>query len=320
MTEMLRDRLPARVRVVEVGARDGLQNEPDPIPTEAKVAFIEALAAAGLDTVEPTAFVHPKRVPQLADAAEVMAALTRQDGVRYPVLVPNAKGLERALQSGVREIAIFSAASDGFNEANIGMTVDASLAGYDALMERAKAEGLWIRGYVSTCFGCPFDGAVAPDRVAEVTSRLLAMGCDELSLGDTIGVAHPLQVEAVVAALVGARVPIEKVAFHFHDTRGTALVNVLAALPLGVGIFDASAGGLGGCPFAPGATGNLATEDLLYLLDGMGIETGVDREAVERATAGIAEALGRQPPGRVYNASRSATRAPVRWPVRSDEA
>ncbi len=292
---------PGRVKVVEVGPRDGLQNEAVTVPVEAKLAFIHALAAAGLPVVEATSFVSPKWVPQLADAEEVVKRLERRPGVRYPVLVPNEKGLERALASGVKEIAIFTAATDGFNKKNTNATVAESLARFAPVVARAREARLWVRAYVSTCFGCPYDGPVKPEQVARVARDVLALGVDELSLGDTIGVATPNQVEDVLAVLEGV-VPLEKLALHFHDTRGTALANVLAALERGVAIFDSAAGGTGGCPYAPGASGNLATEDLVYMLDGLGVETGVDREAVRAATHALAAALGRALPGKYAQA------------------
>ena len=318
MSQRASESYPESVQVVEVGPRDGLQNEPQSVSSEAKLTFIHGLVDAGVTCVEPTAFVHPKRIPQLADAAEVMAGLQRREGVRYPVLVPNEKGLQRALASGAREIAVFSAASDGFNKANIGMGVDESLQQFAPVVKQARDAGLWVRGYISTCFGCPYDGAVAPSRVAQVASSLVNMGCHEISIGDTIGVAHPAQVDEVTNALE-ASIGLERLAYHFHDTRGTALVNVLAALQRGVRIFDASAGGLGGCPFAPGATGNLATEDLLYLLEGLGIATGVSLEKLVAATTTLASSLGHQPPGRVYRAWTSSQKAPVRWPLTCKE-
>jgi len=301
---MIADRLPRRVTVVEVGPRDGLQNEAAIVPVEAKLAFIHALAAAGLPVVEATSLVSPKWVPQLADAEQVLARLERRPNVRYPVLVPNEKGLERALAANVREVAIFTAATDGFNKKNTNATVAESLERYAPVVAKAKAANLWVRGYVSTCFGCPIDGPVEPARVAAVARDVLALGVDELSLGDTIGVATPGQVERTVAAVL-AHAPLDRIALHFHDTRGTALANVLAGLAAGVTIFDASAGGLGGCPYAPGATGNLATEDLLYMLDGLGIDTGVSLEKVLAASRAIEPKLGHPLASRYAAASRA---------------
>lgn len=290
-------RLPARVTVYEVGPRDGLQNEREVVPLAAKQAFVEALASAGLPWVEATSFVHPKWVPQLADASELLAALKRRPGTRYPVLVPNAKGLERALAAGVDAIAIFVAASESFSRKNTNASIAETYARLAPVVSEARAAGVYVRGYLSTCWGCPYEGPVAPDRVAELSAELLELGCQALSLGDTIGVADPAGVERVLTAL-GPRVPLEQVALHFHDTRGTALANVLAGLQLGVTTFDASAGGLGGCPYAPGASGNLATEDLLYFLAGLGIETGVDLAQVRATSLELARVLGRPSPSR----------------------
>jgi isopropylmalate/homocitrate/citramalate synthase len=273
---------PGRVTVVEVAARDGLQNEPRTLPAETKVRLIEMLAEAGLPVVEATSFVSPRAVPQLADADQVLAGLHRLPGVRYPVLVPNARGLERAQAAGAREIAVFTAASEAFSEANIGMTVEQSLREFRPLVEQALAAGMWVRGYVSTAFGCPYQGAVKPSEVGRVAVRLADMGCQEISLGDTIGVGVPEQVPEVLRP-VTASVPVERIALHLHDTGGLAIRNVAAGLELGVRVFDSSAAGLGGCPFAPGAPGNLATETLLEFLHGQGLETGVDVEAVRAA-------------------------------------
>ncbi|MGN6379008.1 MAG: hydroxymethylglutaryl-CoA lyase [Gaiellales bacterium] len=270
------------VTVVEVGPRDGLQNEARMVSAGDKVRLIEMLADSGLPVVEATSFVSPRAVPQLADAAEVLGAVRRREGVRYPVLVPNRRGLERALAAGAQEIAVFTAASEAFCEANIGMTVAQSLRVFADVVGAAGKAGMWVRGYVSTAFGCPYQGAVPPSEVGRVAGRLAWMGCDEVSLGDTIGVAQPEQVPAVVRA-VTASVPVERIALHMHDTGGMAIRNVAAGLELGVRVFDASAAGLGGCPFAPGAPGNLATETLLDFLHGEGLHTGVDTEAVRRA-------------------------------------
>lgn len=302
MKQLDRTSIPRRVRIVEVGGRDGLQNEPQTIPADAKVRFLDRLTEAGLETIEVGSFVRPDRIPQLADTEDVFRRIRKKPGVRYVALVPNPKGLERAVAAGVRDIAVFTAASDTFNQRNINMTVAESLDVQRPVIERAKAEGLWVRGYVSTGFGCPYEGAVAPERVREVTITLYEMGCDELSIGDTIGVGTPLQVEAVVGLLLES-IPAERLALHMHDTRGTALANVLAGMQMGLSIFDSSAGGLGGCPYAPGASGNLATEDLLYMLDGMGVETGVSLEAVVAASSEIAATLGRPLPSRYLQAS-----------------
>ena len=271
-----------RVTVVEVGPRDGLQNEASAVPADAKVRFVEALAEAGLPVVEVTSFVSPRAVPQLADADEVLPAVQRREGVRYPVLVPNLRGLERAVAAGADAIAVFTAASEGFARANINMTIAESLAAFAPVLEQALMAGMWTRGYVSTAFGCPYDGAVEPSAVARVASELAALGCAEVSVGDTIGVARPEQVPGVVAA-VAERVPLDRIALHLHDTGGRALDNVAAGLEAGVRTFDSSAAGLGGCPFAPGAPGNVATEALLRFVHRQGLETGVDPDAVERA-------------------------------------
>lgn len=295
---------PARVTLVEVGPRDGLQNEKATIPTGEKIAFVDALSAAGHRVIEVSAFVSPKWVPQMGDAREVFAGIARRESVRYTALVPNLAGLERALACGLTEVAIFAAASETFSRKNINQSIDESLVTYKAVCDRALAEGLRVRGYLSTCFGCPFEGAVAPSAVAGVAARLLDLGVFEVAVSDTIGVAHPGQVPLVLDA-VTAKVPLSQVALHFHDTRGTALANVLAGLDCGVTTFDSSAGGLGGCPYAPGAAGNLATEDLLYMLDGLGIETGVSLAGVMAASLAIEPHLGHSLPSRYVQAERS---------------
>ena len=286
-----------RATIVEVGPRDGLQNEARTVPTAEKVRFVELLADAGLPVVEVTSFVSPRAVPQLADADAVLPAVHRRKGVRYPVLVPNARGLERAEAAGADAIAVFTAASEGFARANVNMTIAESLAAFGPVLERALEAGMWTRGYVSTAFGCPYDGAVAPEAVARVARELAALGCDEISIGDTIGVARPEQVPEVVAAVTG-HVPVERMALHLHDTGGRALENVAAGLGAGVRIFDSSAAGLGGCPFAPGAPGNVATEALVRFLEREGLETGVDPDAVERGRA-----HGARPPRRMIHES-----------------
>jgi len=283
--------VPPRVRIVEVAPRDGLQNEGAPIATADKIAFVDRLSDAGHSVIEVSAFVSPKWVPQMADAADVFAGITRRPGTRYTALVPNLDGLTRAVKAGVDEIAIFAAASESFSKRNINQTIDASLESYREVCARAAVPGLPIRAYVSTAFGCPFEGAVDAAAVARVAGALLEMGAYEVSVSDTIGIAHPAQVPRVLDA-VTREVPLERIALHFHDTRGTALANVLAALDYGVSTFDASAGGLGGCPYAPGATGNLATEDLLYMLDGYGIDTGVSLDKVLAASRFIEPKLG----------------------------
>lgn len=303
--------LPSRATIVEVGPRDGLQNESAPIDTAAKIALIDALAAAGHTRIEAGAFVSPTWVPQMADAAAVFAGITRRPGVRYSALVPNMAGLERAIAARVDDIAVFAAASDTFSRKNINASIDASLAGYAAVASEARAAGLGVRGYVSTAFGCPFEGDVAPDRVVAVTEALLAMGASEVAVSDTIGVAHPGQVRALVERL-GRAVPLRAIALHLHDTRGTALVNVYAALEVGITTFDSAAGGLGGCPYAPGAAGNLATEDLIFMLDGLGIATGVDRARVAAASRTLEPKLGHPLPSRVVQADAASAgrRAP----------
>jgi len=274
------------VRIVEVGPRDGLQNEEAVVPADAKVAFIEALAASGLQVVEATSFVSPRAIPQLADADEVFPRIHRRPGVRYPVLVPNLRGLERAEAAGVDDVAVFTAASEAFTQHNIGMSIEESLAAFAPVLERAAAAGWWRRGYVSTAFGCPYSGDVATEAVVDVSVALMDLGCEEISIGDTIGVAHPDDVRRVVTALL-ARIPAQRLALHLHDTYGRALDNVEAGLELGIRIFDASAGGTGGCPYAPGAPGNLATESLVGLLDRLGYDHGVDADAVVRAAAAV---------------------------------
>jgi hydroxymethylglutaryl-CoA lyase len=292
---------PSRATVLEVGPRDGLQNEPAHVSTPDKVAFVDRLTAAGLSAIEVTAFVSPKWVPQMADAADVAAGIRRRDGVRYSALVPNLAGLDRAHAAGMKEVGIFAAASETFSRKNINQTIDASLETYRAVCARTSELGIRVRGYVSTAFGCPFEGDVAPDRVADVAVALIAMGAFEVAISDTIGIAHPAQVPVVIDA-VAKRVPLPQIALHFHDTRGTALANVLAALHLGASTFDASCGGLGGCPYAPGATGNLATEDLIYMLDGLGIETGVDLDGLVEASRFMEARIGHALPSRYYQA------------------
>lgn len=291
--------LPQRVRVVEVGPRDGLQTTALRIPTADKIELVQGLAAAGLPDVEVSSFVRPDVVPQLADAAEVFAGLDRRDDVRYWALVPNARGLEAALAAGVTHVAVFTAASDGFNRANVNASVEESIARLKGVIREAKEAGLFVRGYVSTAFGCPYDGMVEPARAAAISRTLLDSGCEEISLGDTIGVAVPTEVDAVLAAHDAMGVPRESIALHFHDTRGTALANVYAGLQGGITVYDSSAGGIGGCPFAPGATGNLATEDLVYFLDEMEIESGVSLDDVAEASGRLAAEQDLHLPSRV---------------------
>jgi len=299
--------LPSTVTICEVGPRDGLQNEALRVSSADKVRYIEMLAAAGFRAIEIASFVSPKAVPQLADAEAVCAQLTHVPGCRFIALVPNERGLERALAAKVDAIGVFTAASESFTQRNIGMTIEQSLATFAPIVNRAKAEGLYVRASISTAFGCPFEGAVPIANVVRVAERLLALGADELSVADTIGVATPNQVFDVVAALT-PHVPLERLGLHFHDTRGTALANILAGLQTGVTIYDASAGGLGGCPFAPGATGNVATEDVLYLLEGMGIETGIDLAKVRAASRFIGELLAGRVVSRAFHALEAVDR------------
>lgn len=293
--------VPSGVTVVEVGPRDGLQNEAQRVETADKIAFVDALSAAGLPVIEVSAFVSPKWVPQMGDAAEVVGGIRRHPGIRYSALVPNLAGLDRAHAAGVTDVAIFAAASETFSQKNTNRTIDASLAGYREVGARARVLGMRVRAYLSTSFGCPFEGEVKPARVAELAAALIEMGAFEVAVSDTIGIAHPGQVRTVVDA-VAARVPRDRIALHFHDTRGMALANVMAGLDAGVTTFDASAGGLGGCPYAPGATGNLATEDLIYMLDGLGVATGVSLPALLEASRVIEPKVGHPLPSRVYRA------------------
>ncbi len=282
-----------RVRIYEVGPRDGLQNESAVIPTATKAAFIGLLADAGLREIEATSLVSPRAIPQLADAGELLGALDRRPGIRYPVLVPNVRGLARAEAAGVDAIAVFTAATDAFTRANIGMTVAESIAAFKPVLERATTLGWWRRAYVSTAFGCPYEGRVDPRQAVEIALRLLDLGLDEICFGDTIGVGVPGQVAALTGLAVDAGIPLERIAFHFHDTRGTALANVAAGLDAGIRSFDSSTGGTGGCPYAPGAAGNLATEDLVYFLDASGWTHDVSLDGVLAAARFISEASGR---------------------------
>jgi hydroxymethylglutaryl-CoA lyase len=280
-----------KVTVVEVGPRDGLQNEKGTISTADKIAFVDKLTAAGLPVIEVSAFVSPKWVPQMADAEQVFAGITRAAGTRYTALVPNVAGLERAQKSKVAEVAIFAASTDTFSRKNINQSIDESLATYKQVCDRALAAGMKVRGYLSTAFGCPYEGAVAADTVATLSARLIDLGVFEVAVSDTIGIAKPADVPRVLNAVL-ARVPPDRVALHFHDTRGQALANVEAALPFGIRTFDASAGGLGGCPYAPGAPGNLATGDLIQLFNARGIETGVSVDALTQASTFVRSRLG----------------------------
>lgn len=294
--------LPARVRIHEVGARDGLQNEKSTVPTEIKAEFVRRLADAGLTTIEATSFVHPKWVPQLADAEQLFPLVGDLEGVHLPVLVPNERGLDRALALGARRVAVFASVTESFAKANLNRTVDEALAMFEPVVTKAKAEDLHVRGYLSMCFGDPWEGAVPVPQVVRVCRALVDMGCDELSLGDTIGVATPGHVTALLTALEEAGVPAAAVGVHFHDTYGQALANTYAALQHGVTTVDASAGGLGGCPYAKSATGNLATEDLVWMLRGLGIDTGVDLDRLVATSTWMAEQLGRPSPSRTVRA------------------
>jgi isopropylmalate/homocitrate/citramalate synthase len=296
------------VKLVEVGARDGLQNETQIVPADIKVSLIDRLAAAGVTAIEAGAFVDPKRVPQMADTAEVLAGLSRRPGVRYPVLVPNERGMARALAAGAEEVAVFAAASESFSQHNINCSIDESLGRFAPVMETAAANAVPVRGYVSCVLGCPYEGEIAPERVAEVAERLVDIGCYEVSLGDTIGVGTPGKARAMVEA-VAAQVPLAQLSVHFHDTYGQALANIHACLEFGIATVDSSVAGLGGCPYAPGATGNVASEDVLYLLDGLGIETGVDLAKLAAAGRFISQHLGRPPASKVALALASAVKS-----------
>jgi hydroxymethylglutaryl-CoA lyase len=292
------------ITVVEVGPRDGLQNERANVATADKIEFVNRLSAAHLPVIEVSAFVSPKWVPQMADAADVFAGIDRRPGTRYTALVPNVAGLERAMVARVDEVAVFASSTETFSRKNINRSIDESLIVYKEVCDRAHAARLRVRGYLSTAFGCPFEGAVAPERVADIAARLVDLGVYEVAVSDTIGIAHPGLVSRVLDAVL-ARLSVDHVALHFHDTRGTALANVHAALPYGVKTFDASAGGLGGCPYAPGAAGNLATDDLIYMLNGMGLETRVSLEALSEASAFIASKIDHRLPSRYAQAAAS---------------
>lgn len=293
--------LPPRVRIVEVCPRDGLQNEKVFLPTTAKIELIDRLSACGLQAIEATSFVSPKWVPQLADAAEVYAGIDKKPGVSYPVLVPNLLGYERAREAGASEIAVFTAASEAFNRKNINATIDESIERFVPLMDRARADGVRVRGYVSTVLGCPYQGEVPLADVVRVAKRLHQLGCQEISLGDTIGVGTPVKARAMLGAVAG-EVPIAALAVHFHDTYGQALANILACLEEGVTVVDSSVSGSGGCPYAKGATGNVATEDVAYMLAGMGIETGVDLDRLIEAGMWLSRQLGRETNSKVARA------------------
>jgi hydroxymethylglutaryl-CoA lyase len=305
------DRTPDRVSVYEVSLRDGLQNERATVPLRGKLRLIDALVAAGLQRIEMTSFVSPKWIPQLADADELathVTSLPGPPGVTFSALCPNAKGLERARAAGMREIAVFLSASETHNQKNVNKTVAETLAAFEETIGPARSSGMRVRGYVSTVWGCPYEGAVDPKRPLEIAQKLLQMGCYQVSLGDTIGVGTPRQTERILQ-LVLAEIPAERVAMHMHDTRGTALANVLVGLEMGVRDFDASVGGMGGCPYAPGAAGNLATEDLVYMLHGMGVETGIDLERLVEAGRVAESVVGRPLPGKVHQAGVRSLRA-----------
>jgi len=293
--------LPRKVRIVDVAPRDGLQNEAKSVPTQAKLELIERLQDAGIVAIEATAFVSPKWVPQMADHAQVMAGIRKRPGVAYPVLVPNMKGFEAARAAGADEIAVFGAASETFSRKNINCGITESLERFAPVVEAAKAQGVRVRGYISCAAGCPYEGEVSPRAVADLAGKLFRMGCYEVSLGDTIGVGTPRKVREVIEA-VGKKVPIARLAGHYHDTYGQALANIYASLELGLKTFDSSVAGLGGCPYARGATGNVATEDVIYMLDGLGIDTGVDLHKLFRAGEFICRELGREPASRVARA------------------
>lgn len=290
--------LPRRVKMVEVGPRDGLQNEKDAVPAEVKIALIDQLSAAGLPVVEAGAFVSPRWVPQMADGAAVLAGIARKPGVEYPVLVPNMKGFEAAQRAGAREIAVFGAASEAFTQRNINCSIAESIARFAPVADAARDAGMPVRGYVSCVLGCPYEGEIAPAAVAEAAGRLADLGCAEISLGDTIGVGTPARAQAMIES-VAERVPVERLAVHFHDTYGQALANILACLELGIATVDSSVAGLGGCPYAKGASGNVASEDVLYMLDGLGIATGVDLAGLAAAGRMICKHLGRPPASKV---------------------
>lgn len=295
--------IPTRARIVEVGPRDGLQNEKGVVPATVKIDLINRLAATGLTYIESGAFVSPKWVPQMADTPEVLAGIDKKPGVTYPVLVPNEKGMEAAMAAGVEEIAVFASASEPFSQKNINCSIAESLERFAPVMAMAKGAGIKVRGYVSCVAGCPYQGAVRPEKVAEVSTRLFEMGCYEISLGDTIGVGTPNIIQAMLYDVV-ENIPVTALALHCHDTYGQALVNIYAGLQMGVAVFDSSVAGLGGCPYAKGATGNVATEDVLYLLKGLGIETGVDLQRIVDTAWFISDYLGRKPASNVANAMR----------------
>ncbi|MGH8306725.1 MAG: hydroxymethylglutaryl-CoA lyase [Gammaproteobacteria bacterium] len=303
------DNVPKFVKIVEVGPRDGLQNEKNIVPAAVKIEFINRLSQTGLKTIEVTSFVSPKWIPQLADAEEVYAGIEKKPGVAYPVLVPNEQGMQRALTAGVKEISIFTAASETFNQKNINCSIAESIERFKPVMALAQKHGIRVRGYISTVIGCPYEGPIAPEAVAQIAKQLATLGCYEISLGDTIGVGTPIKAQRMLNA-VAAVVPMQKLAAHFHDTYGQALANIHACLELGVSIVDSSTSGLGGCPYAKGATGNVATEDVLFMLTGMGIETGVDMDKLLEAGAFISEVLGRRPKSKLGRVPADSRRKP----------
>ncbi len=296
--------LPSKILLWEAGARDGLQNEAQIVPTAVKAELIDRLVDAGLDHIEAGAFVSPKWVPQMADSAEVFAAVHRRPGAVYQALIPNIKGLEAAIASGFRHAAVFAAASETFSKRNINCTIDESLERFRPVMAEVARHGIEVRGFVSCVVDCPFEGPIAPAQTARVTKALIDMGCTDVALGDSIGTGTPTRVQAMIEACA-RDVPLDRLGVHFHDTYGQALANILASLEVGITSIDAAAAGLGGCPYAPGATGNVATEDVVYMLDGMGIETGVDLKALVRAAWFISDALGRPPASRVAKAMKA---------------
>lgn len=300
---------PKAVKIVEVGPRDGLQNEKQVIPAGAKIEFINRLSETGLKTIEATSFVSPKWIPQLADAEEVFKGIKKKPGIAYPVLVPNEKGMQRALDAGAKEIAVFTAASESFNQKNINCSIAESIERFKPVMAMAVKAGVKVRGYISTVIGCPYEGPIKPEAVARVAKDLAAIGCYEISLGDTIGVGTPVKAQAMLQA-AAAEAPMERLAVHFHDTYGQALANIHACLELGVSVVDASTSGLGGCPYAKGATGNVATEDVLFMLTGMGIETGVDMSKLLAAGAFISETLSRRPESKLGRIPADSRRSP----------
>jgi hydroxymethylglutaryl-CoA lyase len=299
------EQFPSHVTIFEVGPRDGLQNEARPIATADKVAMIDALTATGLERIEITSFVNPKWIPQLADATEVARGIHRKDGVVYSCLVPNKKGLEKALDAGMKEVAVFLSASETHNKKNVNKTIAETLAAFEEVIDPARAAGVRVRAYVSTVYGCPYEGNVDPAKVVALVEELRKRGVYQISLGDTIGVATPLQVKSVLEKVVKVA-PLEELAVHFHDTRGTALANVLVAVGMGISTVDSAVGGLGGCPYAPGASGNLATEDVVYMLHGMGIDTGVDLDALVACASKLAAVVGHEMPSKYTKAALGA--------------